>query len=412
MSFSQGITGLAASAAQLDAIGNNIANSATVGYKSSTVAFKDVIAGSRIGLGVSVAQVQQNFAAGSVQLTSRPLDLAITNGKGFFRLESPEGGSVSYSRNGQFTVDSSGYVVNPNGMRLTGYAVTANETLAGGTPAALRFPTTSMTPQATTAVEAQFNLDSRNKAADVKTPFAAGDSSTYSYANALTVFDSLGNSHELVLYFIKTNDTTNTWEVRSTLSDGDTVQQVTPNPAAPPTVVFNADGTISTPPAPSFTVTLDYLNNGAADANFTIDLTGSTQFGNTSAVQRLTQTGYTSGVLTSYEIGADGVITGKYSNDQDLTLGQVVLSSFANDNGLEPLGNNLWGETGASGQPLTGVPGEGTTLGSLTSGALEASNVDLTSELVNLITAQRAYQANAQTLKTQDQVMQTLVNLR
>ena len=134
MSFSQGISGLAASAAQLDAIGNNIANSATVGYKSSTVAFKDVIAGSKIGLGVSVSAVQQNFSAGSVQLTSRPLDLAIINGNGFFRVESPEGGSVSYSRNGQFTVDANGYVVSPNGMRLTGYGVTANGSLAGGTP--------------------------------------------------------------------------------------------------------------------------------------------------------------------------------------------------------------------------------------------------------------------------------------
>lgn len=406
MSFSQGITGLAASAAQLDAIGNNIANSGTIGYKSSTVAFKDVIAGSKIGLGVSVAAVQQNFAAGSVQLTSRPLDLAITNGNGLFRVESPEGGSVSYSRNGQFTVDANGYVVSPNGMRLTGYGVTANGSLAGGTPTALRFPTQSMTPKATTAVTAQFNLDSRKQDIDrVATPFVPTDSSTYHYSNALNVFDSLGNPHEVVLFFTKSDTATSQWEVQAQLA-GSTGTATTPAAVA---VTFDENGSIRTPA--SFDIAGTY-GNGAATPAFTVDLAGSTQFGNTSAVQRLSQDGYTSGVLTSYEVGTDGVITGKYSNDQSNVLGQVVLSSFANPNGLEPIGNNMWSETGMSGQPLTGTPGEGTTLGSLTSGALEASNVDLTSELVNLITAQRGYQANAQTLKTQDQVMQTLVNLR
>ncbi|MHB1125282.1 MAG: flagellar hook protein FlgE [Ramlibacter sp.] len=406
MSFSQGITGLAASAAQLDAIGNNIANAATVGYKSSTVAFKDVIAGSRIGLGVSIAAVQQNFSAGSVQLTSRPLDLAITNGNGFFRVESPEGGSVSYSRNGQFTVDADGYVVSPNGMRLTGYGLAANGTLAGGTPAALRFPTQSMTPRATTGVTAQFNLDSRKVDIDrVATPFVATDSSTYHYSNALNVFDSLGNPHEVVLFFTKTDTATSKWEVKVQLA-GSTGATTTPAAVA---VTFDQNGAIQAPA--SFDVAGDYGNGSVAPA-FTVNLAGSTQFGNTSAVQRLSQDGYTSGVLTSYEVGTDGVITGKYANDQSNILGQVVLSSFANPNGLEPIGSNMWSETGMSGQPLTGAPGEGTTLGSLTSGALEASNVDLTSELVNLITAQRGYQANAQTLKTQDQVMQTLVNLR
>lgn len=403
MSFSQGITGLAASAAQLDAIGNNIANASTVGYKGSTVAFKDVIAGSRIGLGVSIAAVQQNFSAGSISLTNRPLDLAITNGKGFFRLESPEGSNIAYSRNGQFTVDSSGYVVASNGMRLTGYGVTATGALAGGTPGPLRFPTQSMTPNPTSEVRAQFNFDSRNPEL-VAANFDATNPATYTYSNALTVFDSLGNPHEVALYFIKTDSANGGWEVRSTI-DGDAAT------TTPATVELDFDENGAIAGTTAFDLAFPYTN-GAAAAAFNIDLAGSTQFGNTSAVQRLVQNGYTSGVLTSYEIGADGVITGKYSNDQDHKLGQVVLSSFGNDNGLAPLGNNLWSETGASGQPLTGAPGEGTILGSLTSGALESSNVDLTSELVSLITAQRSYQANAQTLKTQDQIMQTVVNLR
>lgn len=406
MSFSQGISGLQAASAQLDAIGNNIANASTVGFKSGAVAFKDVIAGARIGLGVAVADVQQNFTAGSVQLTNRPLDLAVTNGNGFFQVTSPDGSNVAYTRNGQFTVDKGGYVVSPDGMRLMGYGVTATGALAGGTPSALQFPTQSMTPLETGRVEAQFNVDAR-AAIPAKTPFDPTDSSTYTYSNALNVFDSLGNSHQLGIYFVKgatTAGTSTDWDVYTTLA-GTT--------SAKTTITFDANGALKPLPSPtSVNVTTNYTNGATSGSTIKIDLTGSTQFGSTSAVQKLTQDGYTSGVLTSYEVGKDGVITGKYSNDQERTLGQVVLSSFANPNGLKPSGSNEFLETGDSGQPLTGAPGEGTTLGSITAGALEQSNVDLTSELVNLITAQRFYQANGQTLKTQDQVTQTLMNMR
>jgi flagellar hook protein FlgE len=400
MSFSQGITGLAAAAANLDAIGNNIANSSTVGFKTGGVAFKDVYAGSKIGLGVSVAGVVQNFAAGSVELTSRPLDLAITNGSGFFRVVSAAGNNVAYTRNGQFTLDKDGFVVSTSGMRLSGYGVTAAGGLAGGSPTPLQFPSASMTPKPTSEVKAQFNLDARDAVLD-PTKFDPTDSSTYSYSNALTAYDSIGNPHEVALFFIKTG--AGAWDVKAT-SDGAAM-----TPVGSTSLTFDQSGGLGA----TTTLSLTGLPTaGALGAAFAVDLGGSTQFGNTSAVQKLTQDGYTSGNLTSYEIGADGVITGKYSNDQNKVLGQVVLSAFANPNGLESTGNNEWVETGASGQPLTGAPGSGTTLGALTSGALESSNVDLTSELVNLIIAQRSYQANAQTLKTQDQVMQTLVNLR
>ena len=152
--------------------------------------------------------------------------------------------------------------------------------------------------------------------------------------------------------------------------------------------------------------------NGSAAMNMTVDLSGTTQFGNPNGMSKLKQDGYTAGTLTSYSINPDGTITGKFSNEQTKLLGQVVLSSFANPNGLEPKGGNAWAETLASGAAITSTPGEGTKQGSLEAGALEASNVDLTSELVNLIVAQRSYQANAQTVKTQDQVVQTLINIR
>jgi len=398
MSFSQGITGLTAAAANLDVIGNNIANAATVGFKSGSVAFKDVIAGSKIGLGVAMAGVEQNFAAGSVQLTSRPLDLAITNGDGFFRVSSSDGSDVAYTRNGQFSVDKDGYVVNTSGMCLTGRAVNGAGALQGGTPTPLRFPTQSMPPNATTAVAAQFNFDSRNPSLNPAS-FNATDSSTYTYSNAYNVFDSLGNPHEMALYFIKTaNDA---WSVQAT-ADGAAM-------TGSANLAFDVNGAIQAPT--NLALTFNY-NNGSAPGAISVDLKGSTQFGNTSAVQRLKQDGYTSGNLNSYEVGANGIITGTYSNDQKNVLGQVILSSFPSPNGLEAIGNNAWAETGASGQPLTGDPGPGTTLGALTAGALEGSNVDLTTQLVDLITAQRTYQANAQTLKTQDQVTQTLVNMR
>lgn len=404
MSFSQGISGLSAAAANLDVIGNNIANSGTIGFKSAAATFKDVYAGSRVGLGVAVSGVVQNFAQGSVQTSSRPLDVAILNGDGFFRLSSTSG-ETFYSRNGQFTRDKDGYIVNSSGLRLTGYGVSANGTINGGTPSALQIQTAAMNPNATTAIDAQFNLDSRS-VTPTATPFDANDSSTYNYSNALgPIYDSLGNPHELGAFFVKTG--AGTWDVYAT-ADGAPLN----GGAAISTLTFDANGNMTAPASGGFNIAGLTFPNGSAPLNMAVDLRGTTQFGNVNAVNKLSQDGYTSGQLTSFSINEDGTITGKYSNEQTKLLGQVVLSSFANPNGLEPKGDNVWAETLASGQPLTGTPGAGTKQGSLASGALESSNVDLTSELVNLIVAQRTYQANAQTVKTQDQVMQTLMNIR
>jgi flagellar hook protein FlgE len=406
MGFAQGVSGLNASASNLDVIGNNIANSGTVGFKSGSVLFSDVYAGSRVGLGTQVAGVAQNFTSGAVQTSSRALDVAIVNGDGFFRLASP-GGEVAYSRNGQFNMDKDGYIVNSAGLRLTGYQVGANGTVAGGSPAALQLPTTAMPPNSTQNIAAQFNLDSRS-IAPTATPFDANNSTTYNYANAVTVYDSLGNSHELSTFFVKEPaPAVNTWKVYAT-ADGAVVNGGTEVSS----LTFDDKGVLTSPADGKMTVAgLDFAN-GSSVMGFTVDVTGTTQFGNVNDVKKLTQDGYTSGALVAFAINQDGTVTGKYSNEQSNALGQIVLSSFMNPNGLQSKGDNVWAETAASGQPLTGTPGAGTKLGALASGALEASNVDLTSELVNLIIAQRTYQANAQTVKTQDQVMQTLVNMR
>jgi flagellar hook protein FlgE len=261
-----------------------------------------------------------------------------------------------------------------------------------------------MIPNATSLVGSQFNLDARS-AVPTKTPFDATDSGTYNYSNALTVYDSLGNPHELATFFVKT--AANEWDVYAT-ADGDPVNAG----AVVSAVTFDSNGNITAPAGGTMSVAGLTFPNGSAAMAMTVNLSGTTQFGSASAVSRLTQDGYTAGTLTSFAVNDDGTITGKYSNEQTKLLGQVVLTSFANPNGLESKGNNVWSETAASGQPLTGEPGAGTKQGVLKSGALESSNVDLTVELVNLIVAQRSYQANTQTLKTQDQVMQALINMR
>lgn len=432
MGFAQGVSALSASASNLDVIGNNIANSGTIGFKAGSVQFSDVYAGSRVGLGTQVAGVSQNFTQGAVQGSTRALDVAITNGDGFFRLASP-GGEISYSRNGQFNVDKNGFLVNAAGLQLTGFAVGANGSIAGGSPTALQLPTAAMPPKTTSAITAQFNLDARNSTSPIipaATAFDANDSTTYNYSNSATIYDSLGNSHELSTFFRKT--AANTWDTFAT-ADGYPLTAAgamvaPPTPAGPPVIATSvalADGGLAfdvngiLDPATSTLVGgkmsitgLDFGNGSDPALTFVIDVTGTTQFGNANDVKKLTQDGFTSGVLTSYAINQDGTVIGKYSNEQTNPLGQIVLSSFVNPNGLQSKGGNVWSETAASGSPLTGTPGAGTKLGALTSGALESSNVDLTAELVNLIIAQRTYQANSQTVKTQDQVMQTLINLR
>jgi flagellar hook protein FlgE len=404
MSFSQGVSGLAVSAANLDVIGNNIANSGTIGFKSAAATFQDIYAGSRVGLGASVAGVVQNFTQGVTQTSSRPLDVAILSGDGFFRMTSASG-EVMYSRNGQFTKDKDGYIVNASGLRLTGYGANASGGIAGGTPSAIQIPTAAMTPNATTSVTAEFNLDAR-LTTPTKTPFNAADSGTFNYTNAVgPVYDSLGNPHDLTMYFVKTG--ANAWDAYGT-ADGAALN----GGAALTGMTFDNNGNLTAPAGGKLTLPAMNFANGSAPVNIAVDLTGTTQFGTANATSKLSQDGYTSGELTSFSVNPDGTITGKYSNEQSKLLGQVVLSSFANPNGLEPKGDNMYAETQASGQALTSTPGEGSKQGSLKSGALESSNVDLTSELVNLIVAQRNYQANAQTVKTQDQVMQTLINMR
>jgi flagellar hook protein FlgE len=406
MSFQQGLSGLNAAARNLDAIGNNVANANTVGFKSAGLIFADVFAasmgataGNSVGIGTAVAAVQTHFSQGNIRTTSNPLDIAI-NGNGFFRMET--NGAVSYTRAGQFHLDRDGYIVAPNGGKLTGYGVDATGNILIANPGPLQMSSAQLPATATTSGEIGLNLDARDPVVTV-TPFNPTNSATYNKATSLTIYDSLGNSHSLSTYYAKTAP--NTWSVYAAL-DG------TALPASIGTLNFNPNGTLNTTTTTlPFNLSLTIAGGAATPLAMTLDYTNTTQFGSGFSVDTLSQDGFAAGQLAGYAIDESGIVVGRYSNGQTRAMGQIVLASFKNPAGLEPLGNNGYAETTESGQAIPGVPGS-SNMGLVQSGAVEESNVDLTRELVDMITAQRVYQANAQTIKTQDQVLNTLVNLR
>ena len=425
MSFDQGLSGLSAASTQLSVIGNNIANASTVGYKASSIQFGDVYANSLggggaspVGIGVSSSAIAQQFTQGSISTDNNPLDIAI-NGNGFFQLSSS--GTTSFTRSGQFHLDSTGAIVTANGANLQGYNANSNGVLNTGAPTNLVINAANLPPKITTTVATQLNLDSTSAVLNPAN-FDPTNPATYSYSNSVTIYDSLGNSHALQTYYVNQGvvapSTEDQWNVYATL-DGSTVGYTAPAaPVAAATLSFNSAGALdpatSTPvTVPTFNVPLSLtLTNGATTPQaVTVSLTGTTQYGTTSGVNSQTQNGYASGELSQFSAGATGIITGTYSNGQTQTLGQIVMNNFVNPGGLANAGNNSWYSTAASGTPLLGTPGSGS-LGTLQSSAVENSTTDLTSELVNMITAQQDYQANAQTIKSQDQIMQTLVTLR
>lgn len=407
MAFSQAVSGLNAAATNLDVIGNNIANSATSGFKSGTVSFADMFAGSQVGLGVKVAGITQNFKGGTTTGTSRALDVAISD-NGFFRLQDKTGG-IFYSRNGQLKLDENRNLTNMQGLQLTGFPAAGSPPTIqqGANPVPLSIPEGMMNAKASTSGSMVANLKSTHKVPENKT-FDPAKQDSYNYVNTITAYDSLGNAHNINAYFVKTAD--NNWQVYT--QDG----SAKPVPAG--TMTFSSSGNlVSTTSAAGAAGDLGMLipmeaKDGAPGQNLTLSFAGSMQQNvGSDSVSKVSQDGYAAGEYTNFQINNDGTVVGIYSNQQTQLLGQIVLTNFSNPEGLSSQGDNVWRETGASGQPRVGLAGSGG-FGKLTSGALEASNVDLSQELVNMIVAQRNYQSNAQTIKTQDSILQTLVSLR
>jgi flagellar hook protein FlgE len=431
MSFQQGLSGLNASSKALDIIGNNVANAGTVGFKAATAHFSDVFAASlsgggasQVGIGASMSAVQQQFTQGNITTTNNPLDISI-NGGGFFRISTNS--AITFTRNGQFHLNNEGYVVNDKEQRLTGYPVDdSNGEIIPSTPVEMRLSAAQIPPRATSDplsgdLNAVLNLDSRASNPTI-TGFDINNPLSYNFSTGLSVYDTLGVSHTLTTYYVRTAP--GSWDVYASLDGKVPDDPATGVPPAGPitavgTLDFNNSGSLIsvadiTMPVWTLTTGATTGTPPAATATWSpgvVDFTGSTQYGSTSGVDRLTQGGFAAGSLAGMSVGSDGVIQGRYSNGQTRNLGQVALANFAAPTGLVNLGGNQWAESSVSGPPLVGAPGSGS-MGVLNSSSVEESNVDLTAELVSMITQQRNYQASAQSIKTQDQVMQTLVNLR
>ncbi|MCP3720789.1 flagellar hook protein FlgE [Paraburkholderia sp. CNPSo 3281] len=415
MGYQQGLSGLAASSNDLDVIGNNIANANTVGFKQSTAQFADVYAntiatsvGNQIGLGASLQTVQQDFAQGTISTTGQALNVAI-NGNGFYQMSN--NGTITYSRNGVFQLDKNGFITDASGNDLMGYAASSTGVVNTAQTVPLQVPTTNIAPVATKNITAQLNLNAQ-ATTPTTTPFSATDSSSYTYSTSVTAYDTLGGTQTVNMYFAK-DATSGQWTVyagqagsveklgTAQFSSSGALQSITADPT---------NTTVSSNGTTSFTFSINPADGSTTPQPLTLDLAGTTQYGSANGVNNLAQDGYASGTLSNFSIGADGTITGNYSNGQTMALGQIVLANFNNPNGLVNLGGNQFQETAASGVAQVSTPGS-TNHGTLTGGALEASNVDLTNQLVDLITAQRNYQANAQTIKTQQTVDQTLLQM-
>ncbi len=408
MSFSQALSGLQAASESLDNIGNNIANASTVGFKDVTTSFSDVYASSlwgstanQVGIGVQVSAVTPQFTQGTITTTSNPLDIAI-NGNGFFQVQSD--GVTTYTRDGEFSLNSTGDIVNNAGQQLLGYPANANGTIAAGAVAPLTLSSAPVPPAATTTASLSLNLDASDT--PIVGAFNMANSATYNDSTSMTVYDSLGNSHALTMYYQMTAP--NTWKVYA--SDDGTVLN---GGAAVSTLTFNQNGQLASGNSANIALSIPVATGAATPLAVTMQMpyASTSQYGSAFAVSANTQNGYTTGQLAGFSIGDDGTISGEYTNGQTLNLGQVSLANFTNPQGLVAESGNQFQQSQSSGQPIVGAPGTGT-LGQLQSGALESSTVDITTELVNMITAQRAYQANAETVKTVDQVEQTLMNLR
>ncbi len=440
MPFDIGISGLNAATADLKTTGNNIANAGTIGFKSSRAEFSNIYslskngaASTAIGSGVRVSSIAQQFTQGNISFTQNNLDLAI-NGDGFFTVRDTAGSQL-YTRNGQFKVDNEGNIVTNDGYKLQGYQVDASgNTINTGEIGALTITTTQIAPQATTTSEVIANIDASS--ADASGNIDPSNPSTYHHTTSYTTYDSLGNSMLTSMYFQKNDtDPVGVWTVGVRTVDGvgnAIPANVSGNPETTDYLItFDTSGKLKTIDPGSGTagagisfdasgnaaspnLVLDYtgLNTptGAAAQTINVDISKLSQYGANFSVNDLSQNGYTTGNLAGIEIDQTGIMLARFTNGQSNQLGQIILSGFANPQGLGQIGNNNWVQSFASGEPVVNVPGDGS-LGLVTSGALEEANVDLTEDLINLIIAQRNFQANAKTITTADTITQTIINI-
>ncbi|RZI44208.1 flagellar hook-basal body complex protein [Herbaspirillum sp. HC18] len=391
MSFDVAVSGLQAVNEQIDTISNNIANANTYGFKSSRVNFADMYAGEQpTGTKVS-SKTQRIGMGGGVVSTGSAMDVAI-QGRGFF-VSRDQKGAILYSRVGMFSTNKDGFVVDGFGRKAQGYIIAPGTTVPGPL-GDLTVPTGQVAAKATTKLQYVGNL-SAGWTAPTVAPFNATDPLTFNSSTTSAVYDSLGNQHSLTQYFVKSG--VNTVNVYYTF-DGAAA-------GGPQALAFNATGQL---PTPTPAVSVAVAPAGAAPLTINIDYTGTSQYAGAATTTTNSADGYASGTLTGLQITEDGAVMAQYSNGQKQSVGLLALASFPDEQALSPVGDSSWTVNTASGAPVYSTAGVGM-VGKLATGALEQSNVDVTSELVSLMTSQRNYQANSKVISAQSQMMQSLM---
>lgn len=459
MGFATALSGLNAASTSLQVIGNNIANANTTGFKESRAEFADVYNSTgptTPGAGVRVTEVAQQFHQGNIESTQNSLDLALA-GSGFYALgaDSDSTTPIAYTRNGAFHLSAEGFITNDTGHFLLGGAPLGSKISDGfstGAPKAIEIDTSQGAPSATSEMDIKVNLDSRTGNPTI-TPFAGYDSTTeagpdvasFNSSTAATIFDSLGNTHTLTTYFVdKTPDgsPTSIWEAYyyldghaidipatgggdSTLHDPtggtpadfvgtpipftfDAQGNLTPDTTGSNIAGANGDDNIVISNLSLFLVS--ELNEPVENLNLTINPTDTTQFASAFGVNDLQQNGFASGNLTGVSVDPTGVVLARYSNGTSRPLAQIILANFTSPQGLAKVGDTTWQESVTSGTAVLGVAG-GNNFGNISSSALENSNTDIATQLVKMIVAQQAYQANAQTIQTEDEIIQRILQL-
>jgi flagellar hook protein FlgE len=420
MPFGIALSGLDAAQSDLNVTANNIANSQSTGFKSSNANFSELFANStsasntQVGNGVQLQDVEQQFSQGDINTTGNSLDLALS-GNGFFTVS--QGGAQQFTRAGSFHTDNSGNVVNAANQNLQVYSPNANGSFNTTSLVNLQIPTGDSAPQATTTGTLDFNLP-----ADAAPPpaipggFTPGNANTYNQSTSMTLYDSLGAAHTASFYFVNTG--ANTWNAYEYIDGNPVPPLATPASAPTPTQLTYSDTGQLTAVADAAGGT-DPTNvsfgayqptTGAAPMAITYDLSATTQFGENFGVTSVTQNGFTTGQISGVSVSSTGVVQANYTNGQAKNLGQVAVANFADQSGLQQVQNTNWTQTFASGQPVFGQAG-GANFGVIQSGSLEQSNVDITAQLVNMITAQRAFQANAEMISTDNSITQTVINI-
>jgi flagellar hook protein FlgE len=402
MALNQALSGIIAAQSDLNVISNNIANAGTTGFKGSRAEFADVfsvtglnLAATAVGSGARLTSVEQQFAQGDIQTTNNSLDLAIS-GNGFFAVNKGDG--VTYTRNGDFHQDAAtGFVENAQGERLQVYAPNGAGGFDTSSLSNLQLNTAQSNATATSSISITANLPS-SATIPTNTPFNPSDSTTYNNATSLTVYDSQGGAHQATTYYTKTGN--NAWNA-SLYIDGAS--------AGTQAITFNSSGQLATPASGNLSFTPTQPTNGATfPATMTVNLANTTQFGTAYSAGSTTQNGFQAGTLSSINIDNNGIVTAYYSNNQSSQLGQIAMANFTNLGGLDQIGDTSWKASSASGTAIMGTASTGQ-FGTVQSGALESSNTsDTTSQLVDMIQAQRDYQANAQVLSTDNTLASTL----